>query len=87
MSDNEIHTNFAISSQGEVITLLKPDGTYASRVEVPQAASKDISYGVVLDGEDAGKFMWFASPTPGAANARQPRRNYRRAQFDTPCSI
>ncbi len=84
MSDNEIHTNFAISSQGEVITLLKPDGTYASRVEVPQAASKDISYGVVLDGEDAGKFMWFASPTPGAANAGSHAETIDGLQFDTP---
>ena len=82
--NNEIHTNFAISSQGEVITLLKPDGAYASRVDVPQAASKDISYGIVLDGADAGKFMWFASPTPGAANAGSHAESIDGLQFDTP---
>lgn len=84
MVDSEIHTNFAISSKGETITLLKPDGTYASRVEVPEAASKDISYGVVLEGADAGKFMWFAVPTPGAANSGSHAQSIDGLQFDTP---
>lgn len=83
MEDSEIHTNFSISSKGETITLLKPDGSYASRVAVPEA-SPDISYGMVLEGADAGSFMWFASPSPGAANSGSHASSIDGLQFDVP---
>lgn len=61
----DLHTNFKISSSGDVITLTRPNGTVAdtyAAIAIPQ----DISYGRATDG--ATTKVFFAQPTPGAAN-------------------
>lgn len=60
-----LHTNFKISSGGEVITLTKPDGEVEDSypaVLVPQ----NFTYGRQTDGSSV--FVYFPEPTPGASN-------------------
>lgn len=60
-----LHTNFKISSGGEVITLTKPNGETADSypaVLVPQ----NFTYGRQTDG--SANFVYFPEPTPGATN-------------------
>ncbi|MBR3750533.1 MAG: lamin tail domain-containing protein [Clostridia bacterium] len=59
------HTSFSVSSQGETVTLLAPDGAFASRVTA-QSGLEDISYGL-LPGQD--KYVYFSYPTPGRENS------------------
>lgn len=61
------HTNFNISGKGETITLITPDGVYASYIQLPESAS-DIPYCRVQQGSDAGKYAWFSQSSPGAPN-------------------
>ncbi len=63
---DEIHASFSLSSAGETVWLLSRNGRLDS-VEVGQSLS-DVSYGRVEEGEDAGEYRWFASPTPGEKN-------------------
>jgi len=64
-SENPLHTNFSISSQGEPILITHPDG---SRIDLVDAIPipRDISYGRYPDGESELRF--FAKATPGEAN-------------------
>jgi hypothetical protein len=60
-----LHTNFKISSGGEVITLTKPNGEIEDSypaVLVPQ----NFTYGRQTDGSPV--FVFFPEPTPGATN-------------------
>lgn len=60
-----LHTNFNISSDGEVIFLANADGSIVHQADsavVPCNASRGLS----PDGSD--KWMFFAEPTPGKAN-------------------
>ncbi len=60
-----LHTNFKISSGGEVITLTKPNGEMEDSypaVLVPQ----NFTYGRETDGST--NFVFFPEPTPGATN-------------------
>jgi hypothetical protein len=62
----EIHTNFRISSAGEPLVLTRPDGQTVDAMEavpIPQ----DFSYGRASGGD--GSWQYFATPTPGSANA------------------
>ena len=61
-----LHTNFKLSTDGEEIALLRPDGvTVIDSISFgPQTI--DQSYGRVLDGHDEWGFM---VPTPGSSNA------------------
>lgn len=63
-----LHTNFAISSGGENITLTHPDGTVVDQIPaiiIPQ----NYSYGRQTDG--ASTFVIFQVPTPGTENHYQ----------------
>ena len=64
-----IHTTFALSSGGEYLALVMPDGATVvsdySPVYPPQ--SGDISYGLM-----DGKAQFFTTPTPGAPNQADP---------------
>lgn len=60
-----LHTNFKISSGGEVITLTKPNGEIAdsySAIIIPQ----NFTYGRQTDGSST--LVYFPQPTPGASN-------------------
>src|SRR5690606_33597723 len=66
----ELHTNFALSSGGEYLGLIKPDGAVASEYapEYP-VMTDDTSYGVAQPLDDAEPMIGFFSvPTPGARN-------------------
>ncbi|MNK14883.1 CotH protein [compost metagenome] len=63
--DSPLHTNFKISSGGEVITLTDNDGDVVDSypaVSIPQ----NYTYGRATDG--ASSFVIFPEPTPGTAN-------------------
>ncbi|MBI5690926.1 MAG: CotH kinase family protein [Verrucomicrobia bacterium] len=67
----ELHTNFALASEGEYLALVRPDGVtveweYAPAYP-PQTA--DVSYGVVSAAGGGTSRGYFATPTPGAPNA------------------
>ena len=65
-ADAELHTDFRLSSDGEFLALVRPDGTVADAYTEPPEQHADISYGRANDGT-SGAF--FATPTPGAANS------------------
>ncbi len=62
----EYHTNFKLSSAGEFLALVKPDGMTIvdSYSGYPQQAV-DVSYGLGSDGRPG----FFAAPSPGRANS------------------
>lgn len=61
-----LHTNFAISSDGEPLILSRPDGSVADLIE-PVEVPRDRSYGRSPDGGTELKF--FMTPTPLASNS------------------
>ncbi len=63
----ELHTNFKLSSSGEFLALVKPDGTNISHSYSPNFPPQisDVSYGIY--GTISNK-MYFIVPTPGAPN-------------------
>ncbi len=69
-ANGNLHTNFALGAGGEYLGLVRPDGTIAGEFEAggtsypPQL--EDVSYGRK---PDDGSPVYFATPTPGAANA------------------
>lgn len=65
---NALHANFAISAGGEEVTLTRPDGTLMDELQ-PIAIPTDFSRGRFPDG--AANWLFFAEPTPGAANTTQ----------------
>ncbi|MDP4610173.1 MAG: lamin tail domain-containing protein, partial [Opitutales bacterium] len=67
VAGSELHTNFSLSSGGDYLALVKPDGTTILSEFQPTYPDQetDISYGF---DEAAPKFGYFQSPTPGAAN-------------------
>jgi hypothetical protein len=60
-----LHTNFKISSTGEIILLSDPNGLQVDQVSF-QAQTANVSYGRVQDGSFA--LGYFTHPTPGASN-------------------
>ena len=61
--ENKIcHTNFKLSSKGEVITLTDQIGNIISKFEYPEQFT-DISFGY-----KDGKYIYFETPTPGEEN-------------------
>ncbi len=65
--ERELHTNFAISADGEAIFLSDPDGAVVQTVDSIEI-SADLSYGL-MEGE--AEFVYFDNPTPGSANPAQ----------------
>lgn len=64
--DGELHTNFSISSSGEPLLLVAPDGeTIIDQVDAV-ALPRDISRGRLQNGDATLHF--FRTPTPGAPN-------------------
>ena len=63
-----LHTNFRLSSNGEFLALVEPDGETVASAFTPTypPQSADVSYGLSEDGQRAG---YFRTPTPGARNA------------------
>lgn len=68
VSGAELHTNFSLSSNGEYLALVKPDGfTRVSEFSPDYPAQRvDVSYGFDFDAAADG---FFTTPTPGSANA------------------
>ena len=61
-----LHTNFKLSSSGEFLALVAPDGsTIIDSVSFPDQET-DISYGRTDDGSEA--WTYFVAPTPGSSN-------------------
>ena len=61
----ELHTNFSISADGEVLQLTTPDGTTVDSVG-PVSLLRDVSYGRSVDGGQ--DWVFFTTPTPGETN-------------------
>ena len=59
------HTNFRLSSAGETVALVRPEGTVKQQLVFAQQ-HEDVSYG--LRTSDLSTSGFFANPTPGAAN-------------------
>ncbi len=61
-SGGELHTNFSLTSGGEYLALVRPNGSVVSDLIFP-AQVQSISYGV-----SAGERRFFQTPTPGLPN-------------------
>jgi len=61
-----LHTNFNMSSDGEVIYLVNADGKIVHQTD-SVAVRNDASCGLSPDG--TGEWVFFVEPTPGAANS------------------
>lgn len=66
---SELHTNYAISADGEEVILTHPNGTIVDELE-PTEIPMDISIGRKPDGTD--DWVYFDKPTPGASNTTDP---------------
>jgi hypothetical protein len=64
--NGEIHTNFSVSSDGEMIILLSPANALVDTIS-SISLSPDVSYGRSTDG--AGTWSYFNTPTPGMSNS------------------
>lgn len=66
-----LHTNFALSADGEYLGLIKPDGATVAAEYAPKfpAQTDDISYGLVQNADGTSTPGFFSAPTPGAANS------------------
>jgi len=66
----KLHTNFKLSSSGEYIGLVEPDGwTIAHGFSYPDSQSPDVSYGLFPDGDPSEYYM---PPSPDARNIPEP---------------
>lgn len=65
-TENELHTNFRISSAGEELILVDPQGNWADHIP-PLWLPTDISLGRYPDGSD--DLWYYTSPTPGQPNS------------------
>lgn len=61
--DSRLSLPFALRSSGETVVISDPNGAPISTVAVPESAP-GVSYGCDAN----GTFVWYASPTPAAAN-------------------
>ena len=68
LAGSELHTNFSLSSNGEFLALVKPDGFTIVTEFSPTYPNQrlDVSYGFDPVSANDG---YFTTPTPGAANA------------------
>ena len=66
----EDHTNFKLSSEGETVFLVEPDGTTIIDSVTLGLAQSDISYGRTCDG--CAEWQFFNVPTPDAPNSDIP---------------
>ena len=72
VASGQLHTNFALSNEGEYLALIKPDGVTVATEFAPRfpPQSRDVSYGQALrtDGR-MGTVGYFEAPSPGKPNA------------------
>ncbi|MDG2123583.1 MAG: CotH kinase family protein, partial [Verrucomicrobiales bacterium] len=61
----ELHTSFQLSSSGEYIALVKPDGVTIASQFLRKPQYSDVAYGITSAGNGEG---YLSPPTPGAAN-------------------
>jgi hypothetical protein len=64
----ELHTNFALSAEGERLALLRPDQSIRQEFDPYPAQFEDVSYGIVQDATPlvpTGANATFRVPTPG----------------------
>ncbi|MEX0331019.1 MAG: chitobiase/beta-hexosaminidase C-terminal domain-containing protein [Puniceicoccaceae bacterium] len=64
----ELHTNFKLSSDGEYLALVRPDGVtveWEYRPAFPEQ-TRDVSYGFSLD---SSQYQYYLNPTPGEENS------------------
>ncbi|XAM00071.1 CotH kinase family protein [Phycisphaeraceae bacterium D3-23] len=68
IAGSELHTNFKLSSGGEYLALIEPDGNTIAHEYAPTfpTQSADVSYGLAFDNPGDPGFL--ATPTPGQAN-------------------
>ena len=64
LDNSDYHTNFNLSSAGEILTLCTPDGTIVDRLPM-DAQYADVSFGRV---DDQDGFFYLTTPTPGQPN-------------------
>ena len=66
-NDPKLHTNFQLTSTGEYLALVKPDGQTIASFYAPTypPQTTDVSYGMSADGSVTG---YFSPPTPEEAN-------------------
>ena len=57
-----LETNFALSATGDVVLLYSPEGELLDKLQLGKTGA-DVSFG-----RSNGKLLYYASPTPGAAN-------------------
>ena len=62
-NQNECHTNFKLSSNGEVVTLSYKDDSIISRIKF-ERTKPDTSYGYLRN-----RYVYFYTPTPGEKNS------------------
>lgn len=62
---DKLHTGFALSKNGETLTLSRPDGATLEQIEIP-TLGEDVTYGRMTDGSGTFEIM---PATPGTANA------------------
>ncbi|YCM45166.1 lamin tail domain-containing protein [Verrucomicrobiaceae bacterium 227] len=87
------HTNFRLSSQGEFLALVAPDGSSIADALTPTYPGQfsDISYGRPTGGDS---YLFFAIPTPGLANGagspgvvKDTNFSQNRGFYDAPISL
>ena len=67
----ELHTNFALSADGEYLGLIRPDGATVESefaTAYSPAPAADVAYGLGRDGETQ-RLGFLRTPTPGASNS------------------
>ncbi len=71
ITNQELHTNFKLSNNGEYLGLVRPDGDTVEFEYSPEfpAQKSDISYGLAADLVTKGYFL---APTPDSANLGDP---------------
>lgn len=79
-NDPELHTNFRLTSTGEFLALVKPDGQTIASAYSPTypPQTTDISYGLSPDGSVEG---YFSPPSPGEANGTPSPSGINTAEF------
>ncbi|MES2695525.1 MAG: CotH kinase family protein [Verrucomicrobiota bacterium] len=65
-----LHTNFALSADGEYLGLIKPDGRTVASEYAPTFPTQtdDVSYGRVVGADGSVTLGFLRTPTPGAYN-------------------
>ena len=90
IADQELHTNFRLSGDGEYLALTDPEGHIATEFDpaYPQQYA-DVSYGFMNN-----EYTFFTSPTPGAVNVYSehqllspPEFSVKHGFFDAPFTV